>query len=127
MSQLLKFVPGVGKEFESLSRALMFQDLSSKFTIGGRRIQLNPVTLVSPSIDLTFTGVVGFDGATELRIPLKVSGDVGHAIAPYVKDQTIPLKASQKAGGTMKVTPDLKLENVGAGLIDDLFGKKKPK
>ena len=127
MSQLLKFVPGVGKEFESLSRALMFQDLSSKFTIGGRRIQLNPVTLVSPSINLTFTGVVGFDGATELRIPLKLSGDVGHAISPYVKDQTIPLKASQKAGGTMKVTPDLKLENVGAGLIDDLFGKKKPK
>ena len=127
VSPLLKLVPGLGKDLEALSQALLFQELSSAFTLGNRLITLNPVTLVSPSMELKFTGVVGFDGATELRIPLRLSGAAGLAIAPYVKDQTIPLKVSQKAKGSMKVTPDLKLENLGTGLIDDLFGKKKKK
>lgn len=133
LSALIALVPGVGQEFRNLSRALMFQSLSSTFSIASRRIQLNPVELISPSVELRFTGVVGFDGASELSIPLKLGGDAGRAVEPYLADRTIPLRVSTPAGGKARVTPDLSPEKFvtgglldkGKDVLDGLFGGKK--
>lgn len=140
MAALLKLAPGLGGEIRNLSKALMFQSLSSTFRIANRRLDLDPVELISPSVELRFSGSVGFDGSTQLTIPLRLSGDAGRAIEPYLPNRTIPLKVSGKAGA-LRVAPDLSPESLvkgglldkglekGKDVLDDLFGgkKKKPK
>jgi|GEM_PF-5765417 len=137
---LLKLVPGVGKTFGELSKALLFSELSSTFTLGNERIALNPVVLVSPSVTLRFTGNVGFDGSGDLDMPLQLGGSAGKAIEPYLKDRTIPLAVTMRPNQPTRVVPKLdptKLVPLGGGdlgkglekgkdLLDDLF-KKKPK
>ena len=134
IAALVKLAPGVGREFQSLSKALIFQSLASTFTLGSRRIELNPVELVSASANLKFSGSVGFDGSTNLSIPLELGGDAGRAIEPYIANRTIPLKVSGKTG-SLRVTPDLSPEKLvqgglldkGKDALDGLLGGKKNK
>jgi hypothetical protein len=133
LAPLLAVVPAVGHTFEALARALAFEELSSVFTIGNRQLALNPVILTSPSVSLRFTGTVGFDGSSDLDIPLVLGGDAGRAIEKFVKDRTIPLHVRTRPNQKTSVVPVLKMDNLGGlvdegkGLIDDLFGKKKKK
>lgn len=137
---LTKLVPGVGKTFGELSRALLFSELSSTFTLGSERIALNPVVLVSPSVTLRFSGNVGFDGSGDLDVPLQLGGSAGKAVEPYLKDRTIPLAVSMRPNQPTRVVPKLdptKLVGLdgnlekglekGKDLLDDLFKKAKPK
>ncbi len=138
---LLKVVPGVGKTFGELSKALLFSELSSTFTLGNERITLNPVVLVSPSVTLRFSGNVGFDGSGDLDLPLQLGGSAGKAIEPYLKDRTIPLAVTMRPNQPTRVMPKLDASKLiplpggdlgkelekGKDLLDDLFGKKKPK
>lgn len=136
IAALIQLAPGVGKEFQSLSKALLFQTLSSTFTIGNRKIDLNPVEMKSPSMELRFSGIVGFDGSTDLKIPLKLAGDAGKAVEPYLPDRTIPLHVTGKTG-SLHVTPEISAESLaksgllekGKDALDGLLGgkKKKPK
>jgi hypothetical protein len=121
LSQLLKVVPGVGSAFSEWSKAVVFERLSSTFTIEREEIRLDPVVLVSQAMDLKFSGVVGFDGRMDLKVPLRVGGQAGQAMEPYVKDRTIPLRVRSAAGGKPQVTPELKMENLGKGLLDDVL------
>lgn len=134
LGPLLALVPSVGRTLSDLSKAMLFQELSSQFTLGERRITLNPVVLVSPSVQLRFSGVVGYDGVGTLDVPLVLGGDAGKAIEPYVKDRTIPLKVHLRADGSTDVVPSLPklgdpghLLEKGKDVLDDLFKKKKPK
>ena len=134
IAALVKLAPGIGHEFQNLSKALLFQSLSSTFTLGNRKIDLHPVELQSQSANLKFSGSVDFDGGMNLAIPLQLGGDAGKAIEPYIPNRTIPLKVSGKAG-SLHVTPDLSPESfVTGGLLDKgkdvlegLFGGKKKK
>jgi hypothetical protein len=94
--------------------------MSSRFGIGGRKVRLDEVKLTAERASLVFSGVVGFDGKTDLRVPLRLGGDVGRAIEPYVKDRTIPLRVRGDVASP-KVEPDLKLENVAKGLLEGLL------
>ena len=90
----------------------------------------------SPSVELRFTGVVGFDGSTDLKIPLKLAGDAGKAVEPYLADRTIPLHVTGKTG-SLRVVPEISAESLAKGglldkgkdVLDGLLGgkKKKPK
>ena len=130
---LVQLAPGIGNEFRNLSKALLFQSLSSTFTIGKRQLALNPVELISPSVQLRFSGTVGFDGSMSLSIPLQLSGDAGKMIEPYIPNRTIPLKVSGTSSGSMRVTPDLSPESLlkggllekGKDVLDGLFGGMK--
>jgi hypothetical protein len=120
LTALGKLVPEVGRELEALGRSVVFSEMSSRFGIGARQVRLDEVKLTAERASLVFSGVVGFDGRTDLRVPLRLGGDVGKAIRPYVKDQTIPLRVRGDVEKP-RVEPDLTLENVGKGLLEDLF------
>lgn len=131
MELLGKVVPAVGKTIGELSRALLFTELSSVFTIGGEHLDLNPVVLVSPSADLRFTGRVGLDGRADLDVPLRLGGSAGKAVEPYLKDRTIPLTVTMRPNQPTKVTPrldpsKLSLEK-GKDLLEDLLKRAKPR
>ena len=84
---------------------------------------------------MRFSGTVGFDGSTSLSMPLKLSGDAGKAIEPYIPNRTIPLKVVGLVQGAMRVTPDLSPESLlqsglldkGKDVLEGLFGGKKKK
>jgi hypothetical protein len=121
MTQLLALVPGVGSTLNELTRAVTFTEMSSTFTLADRQVRLDPVLLVSPSVDLRFSGVVGFDGRMDLKVPLRIGGSAGSAMEKFVPDRTIPLRVRGEPGRKPKVTPDLKLESVGKGLLDEFL------
>jgi hypothetical protein len=120
LATLAKLVPALGRELEAFGRAVVFSEMSSRFGIGGRKVRLDEVKLTAERASLVFSGVVGFDGKTDLRVPLRLGGDVGRAIEPYVKDRTIPLRVRGDVASP-KVEPDLKLENVAKGLLEGLL------
>lgn len=117
LGMLAKVVPALGGSLGQLGKAVMFSELSSTFRLGARKITLDPVVLVSPSVSLRFQGVVGFDGSMDLTIPLVLGGEVGAQVGKYVPDRTIPLRVRGKTGA-LSVTPDLKLESLGKGLLE---------
>jgi hypothetical protein len=120
VSTLVGLVPVVGKAFRDLGRALVFTDLSSRFELANRQIRLLEVKLRSHSISVDFDGVVGFDGRMSLRIPVRLEGDVGKAVKPYVADRTVPMKVSGKVSSP-SVEPDLDLKHLaGKGVLDRL-------
>jgi hypothetical protein len=121
MSQLVTLVPGVGAALNDLTRAVTFREMSSTFTIAQRQVHLDPVVLVSPSVELRFSGIVAFDGRMDLKVPLRLTGKAGDAMEKFVPDRTIPLRVRAEAGQKPRVTPDLRIENVGKGLLDDLL------
>ncbi len=120
VTTLLSFAPAVGKRLRDVGRSLAFTDLASRFDLSSRRIDLHPVTLASPSIFVTFSGSVGFDGSTSLRIPVRLDGEAGKAVHEFLPDQTIPMKVS----GTVDhptVVPDLDVKGLaGKSLLDQL-------
>jgi hypothetical protein len=120
LTTLAKLVPELGRELEALGRSVVFSEMTSRFTIGERAVRLEEVRLTAERASLVFSGKVGFDGRTDLRVPLRLGGDAGKAIRPYVKDQTIPLRVRGDVASP-RVEPDLKLENVGKGLLEDIL------
>ena len=114
---LAKAVPSLGSGLAQLGKSVMFSELSSSFRLGGRKITLVPVILVSPSVTLKFGGVVGFDGTMDLAIPLVLGGEVGAQVGKVLPSRTIPLRVRGKTGA-LSVTPDLKLESIGKGLLE---------
>jgi hypothetical protein len=117
LGTLAKMVPSLGGSLSQLGKSLMFSELSSTFRLGGRKITLDPVVLVSPSFTLKFGGIVGFDGTMDLSIPLVLTGDVGAQVGKFLPDRTIPLRVRGKTGA-ISVTPDLKLDAIGKGLLE---------
>ena len=117
LGMLAKAVPALGGGLAQLGKSVMFSELSSSFRLGKRMISLDPVVLVSPSVTLRFGGVVGFDGTMDLAIPLVLGGDVGAQVGKVLPNRTIPLRVRGKTGA-LSVTPDLKMESIGKGLLE---------
>ena len=124
LTKLVAVVPAVGGAIADLGKSLLFSELSSRFEVGGRRIHLLEVRLTSPRALVAFDGWVGFDGIVDLDVPLVLGGDLGTAIEPYVPDRTIPLKVTGLASEP-RVRPNLKLENVGKDLLDEIRKRLK--
>ncbi len=53
----------------------------------------------------------------DLSIPLVLTGDVGAQVGKFLTDRTIPLRVRGKTGA-ISVTPDLKLDAIGKGLLE---------
>jgi hypothetical protein len=124
LSKLAALAPGLGEAVAELGKSLLFSELSSRFEVGGRRIHLLEVRMTSPRALVKFDGYVGFDGIVDLDVPLVLGGDIGAAIERWVPSRTIPLKVSGLASEP-RVRPNVKLEDVGEGLLDEIKKRLK--
>ena len=89
---LTQVAPEVGKELANLTRAVAFQEITSKFTIAQERVEVLETKMLARSHRLDLKGVVTFDQRVDLAARLWMGSKAGDELKRVLPDQTIPLR-----------------------------------
>lgn len=108
---LAQVAPEVGKELANLTRAVAYQEITSRFTVAQQRVEVLETKMTAQAHRLDLKGVVTFDQRVDLTARLWLGSKAGEELKRVLPDQTLPLRIRNTLAQP-QVVPDLKTSDL---------------